>query len=160
MRRHLTLSLSVKQYFSLPGVHFDDLQPTILEPELVLEDRNNQEFEIDFKAITDKDRTTQVAGDDLWQLKSFFSERPDGVGERIQEKTQILDDFQRDQYLLRGDNLIINNTNFEVDLEDKICADIPYMCFELMKNPRSDIKYEFEEPVLKCIEISDRCKGE
>lgn len=136
---------------------FTDLEPTINEPEVFVE---NSDERVNARVIarTDKDRTTSVAGDDLWLMSTFFSKNKRGRGERIKENEQVLDPSQSSLDLLQGDDLIFDETLFQVDL-DVTCDEIPFLCFELTKNPESSINYQFEGELLKCLDISSRCNG-
>ncbi|XP_071822533.1 uncharacterized protein [Apostichopus japonicus] len=139
-------------------VFFTDLEPSINEPDIFVENSKKERVSTTIFAPTDKDRSTSVGGDELWQLNTFFSDQDDGLGERIYETRQVLDDSQASLTLNHGDDLMFNETIFDVDL-DVTCDQIPFVCYELTKNPESSINYQFGGDVLKCIDISSRCKG-
>ncbi|KAJ8019980.1 hypothetical protein HOLleu_41785 [Holothuria leucospilota] len=151
--------ISCKEQECIARVEFDELIPTIHIPEMIIENTNGQMFNVSLLGVTDKERSTLVTGENLWQINTFFTELENGTGERIDEKIQILNDGQESKELLRGDDLPLDFLDFEVNLDGRTCDEIPYMCFELMRNPKANINFKFEETVMKCIDVSSMCKG-
>lgn len=130
-----------------------------------MENTDDTDTSVRLKATTDKDLTSTVAGEKLWTVKTFFSENRNGRGNRINEQPQILNAVQDDQTLNQGENLNFREMDFQVDLSGIICNEIPFMCFELAKNPDSSIDYTFEtkpvqDPFVDCLSMEDVCKGE
>ncbi|XP_071823315.1 uncharacterized protein [Apostichopus japonicus] len=145
-------------------VVFTDLEATLISPDIIVENTDNTDTTVKLKATTDKLLTTTVAGEDLWQVKTFFSTNTNGRGIRVNEQPQILTAVQDDQTLNTGENLAFNEMDFQVDLSGLICDEVPFMCFELAKNPAASIDYTFEtqpvqDPFVECVSMEDVCKG-
>ncbi|PIK51691.1 hypothetical protein BSL78_11411 [Apostichopus japonicus] len=145
-------------------VVFTDLEATLISPDIIVENTDNTDTTVKLKATTDKLLTTTVAGEDLWQVKTFFSTNTNGRGRRVNEQPQILTAVQDDQTLNTGENLAFKEMDFQVDLSSLICDEVPFMCFELAKNPASSIDYTFEtqpvqDPFVDCLSMEDVCKG-
>lgn len=126
---------------------------------MIVEHTSQQTVNVSLLGITDKDRTTLVLGDDLWNVNSYFSKQPDGIGKRFDEKRRILDDIKEGKDLPRDEDLLLDFIDVDINLQGRTCNQVPYMCFELEKNKIASIKYEFEESITRCIDISDRCTG-
>ncbi|KAJ8019767.1 hypothetical protein HOLleu_41489 [Holothuria leucospilota] len=142
---------------------FSTLVPDLTGQFPVIENRRNT-IQMNLDAITDKDLSTVVPGESLWELGTFFNARPNGKGRRIQEQTQILNPFQQDQDLMLDENLVFNGIDFETDLTGLVCSDVPYICFELKKNEDASLNYVFgtnptQDPFVECIDFTKYCKG-
>ncbi|WP_411025481.1 hypothetical protein, partial [Salmonella sp. s55004] len=127
-------------------VVFTNLAATLESPEIIVENTDNTDTIVRLKATTNKDLTATVAGEDLWQVTTFFSAKKNGGGLRIYEQPQILSEVQIDQTLNTGENLNFREMEFQVDMSGIICEQVPFMCFELSKNPAASIDYTFEAP--------------
>ncbi|XP_071831947.1 uncharacterized protein [Apostichopus japonicus] len=148
----------------LSRVGFVDLDLTLISPDIVVENSDDTDTTVKLNAITSKQLTTAVAGEDLWQVKTFFSADPNGRGRRVNEQPQILTAVQDDQTLPYDENLVFEEVDFQVDLADLICDEVPFMCFQLAKNPAASIDYTFEthpvqDPFVDCLSMEDVCKG-
>ncbi|XP_071823316.1 uncharacterized protein [Apostichopus japonicus] len=145
-------------------VVFTKLHAKLISPEIIAENTNNTQTTVKLKATTNKQLTTTVVGEDLWQVKTFFSKNTKGKRRRVNEQPQILTAVQDNQTLNTGDNLVFKEMDFQVDLSGLICHEVPFMCFELAKNPAASIDYTFEtqpvqDPFVDCLSMKDICKG-
>ncbi|XP_071823318.1 uncharacterized protein [Apostichopus japonicus] len=146
------------------GVVFTKLHAKLISPEIIAENTNDTQTTVKLKATTNKQLTTTVVGEDLWQVKTFFSKNTKGKRRRVNEQPQILTAVQDNQTLNTGENLVFKEMDFQVDLSGLICHEVPFMCFELAKNPAASIDYTFEtqpvqDPFVDCLSMKDICKG-
>ncbi|PIK42192.1 hypothetical protein BSL78_20957 [Apostichopus japonicus] len=142
---------------------FNTLVPDLTGDFPAIENRVNT-IRMNLDAITDKDRSTKVPGEELWELGTFFNARPNGKGPRIQPQDQILNPFQQGIDLVEDGDLEFTGIDFQTDLTGVVCSDIPFICFELKKNAAASIDYLFgtnptQDPFVECVDFSKYCKG-
>ncbi|PIK42696.1 5 alpha fibrillar collagen [Apostichopus japonicus] len=143
---------------------FEKLIPVIITPQNLLEKTPAQRVKLNVTAISDKLLSTNVLGTRLWDMDIFFSQSEDGSGTRIDEQTDILTPTAQMVPLEKDADLCLDDVMFEVDLRDQTCADIPFMCVELRKNPSTSIDYTFgtnpeQVPFVGCLNMTNICRG-
>lgn len=143
---------------------FEDLSHVFLTSEIITEGKPNPPITVSLDTITNKIESTVVAGEDLWEVATFFSKQPSGLGPRILEQNQILNRLDDSKTLELGQDLRFPSVEFSTDLTDHECSSIPYICFQLRKNSESSVNYEFlpdpeTEPLIDCSSTADVCKG-
>lgn len=150
--------------FLISEAIFSELLPEILSPSALIESTPGQTIEMSVNAVSDKEQSTAVIGNNLWLMNVFFSQKSSGGGRRIDEQFQILTPKQQRQALKPNKDLDFEDISFEVDLSTVVCSDIPYLCAELRKNPSSSIDYTFgtnpeQVPFVGCLDMTDICRG-
>ncbi|XP_072173532.1 uncharacterized protein [Diadema setosum] len=150
-----------KEQECLAKAIFTDLNAD-LGDQVIYENRNNP-LTVDLTGITDEE-ATNVKGDDLWKVGVYGSRKPDGTGPKAGLVEQILDPQEAGTTLNDGENLPLENVDFDFDMSGIRCEDASYLCFDLDKNPRSSVDYIFEarpddSVTTECIDMRDRCKG-
>lgn len=131
---------------------------------MMIENNPDQELTVSLSGITDKPKSTSVSGTSLWKMATYFSDKKSGRGIRIREQTQILDEDEVSQALIQDQDLEFPEVTFPVDLSDTHCDEVPYICFELSKNPETSIGFKFKpephkEPLRVCRNTDELCKG-
>ena len=104
-----------------------------------------------------------LSGSGLWKANLFGSRNMDGSGDRVAERTQILDGYNQAKPLVEGGvpiEFTDITTNFP--MEELGCGDVNYLCLELTKGDYPNPKYPFatstgEESVINCKE--EECRG-
>ncbi|XP_072174385.1 uncharacterized protein [Diadema setosum] len=150
-----------KEQECLSKAVFTDLEAD-LGDQVLIENKNNP-LTVDLSGIT-ADDSTNVIGEDLWKVAAYASKKPDGSGPKTGLVEQILDPADAATDLNEGENLPLEQVDFDFNMEGIRCEDAPYLCFDLEKNPRASVDYIFEarpdeSVTTTCIDMRDRCKG-
>lgn len=143
------------------GAIFTDLEADLGE-QVIVENKNNP-LTVDLTGITHDD-STNVVGEELWLVGAYASMNAEGSGTKTGYVEQILDLDGSATDLNDDENLMMDGTDFEFDMTGISCAEAPYLCFDLDKNPRASVSYIFEDRpdesvTTTCIDMRERCKG-
>lgn len=97
-------------------------------------------------------------------MKAYISSDEDGRDQVGATLTDIISDKQKNQPFLVGDDFSFDDLSLELDLADRLCHEVPFLCFELEKDPAASINYAFEtipkeEPMRKCVPLEPICEG-
>nr|XP_054751416.1 collagen alpha-1(I) chain-like [Lytechinus pictus] len=150
-----------KEQECLSRAVFTDLEAD-LGDQFIVENKNNP-LTVDLTGITHDD-STNVVGEELWLVGAYASMNPDGSGTKTGHVEQILELDGSGTPLMDDENLVMDGRNFEFDMTGIRCAQAPYLCFDLNKNPRASVSYIFEarpddSATTTCIDMRERCKG-
>ena len=85
----------------------------------------------------------QLQGTGLWKMNLFGSRNADGSGQRMPERTQILDGYNAAKALPTGGPLEFDNMITNFPIEDIGCADYKHLCLEFTKGDYPDPRYSF-----------------
>eukprot|EP00057_Strongylocentrotus_purpuratus_P020317 XP_011674791.1 PREDICTED: uncharacterized protein LOC100893890 isoform X2 [Strongylocentrotus purpuratus] len=152
---------SCREQECLSRAIFTDLDVDLGDQELV-ENKNNF-LNVDLSGIT-ADDSTNVIGDELWKVSAYASQNPEGSGTKVGLVDQILDPFTAANDLNEGENLPMEDVDFDFDMTGLRCEDVPYLCFDLDKNPDASVNFYYESrpneaATTTCVDFRDRCKG-
>lgn len=152
---------SVLLFLPVTGAIFTDLDVDLGDQELI-ENKNNF-LNVDLSGIT-ADDSTNVIGDELWKVSAYASQNPEGIGTKVGLVDQILDPFTAANDLNEGEDLPMEDVDFDFDMTGLRCEDVPYLCFDLDKNPDASVNFYYESrpneaATTTCVDFRDRCKG-
>ncbi|XP_033625444.1 uncharacterized protein LOC117288629 isoform X2 [Asterias rubens] len=92
-------------------------------------------------------------GDDLWQMALYGSNNVDGYGRRMNEQSEVFNNYQEDKDVLPGENIRFGMVDTNFNMNGLACTEMPYLCAELKKGLRPYPDFQFEavpdESVLK-----------
>ncbi|XP_063953952.1 uncharacterized protein LOC129255585 isoform X1 [Lytechinus pictus] len=153
--------VTCKEQECLARAIFTDLDVD-LGDQVLVENKNNF-LNVDLSGIT-ADDSTNVIGDELWKVSAYASQNPEGTGSKVGLVEQILDPFTAAADLNEGEDLPMDDVDFDFDMTDLRCEDVPYLCFDLDKNPDASVNFIYESrpneaATTTCVDFRDRCKG-
>ncbi|XP_063953953.1 uncharacterized protein LOC129255585 isoform X2 [Lytechinus pictus] len=153
--------VSCREQECLSRAIFTDLDVD-LGDQVLVENKNNF-LNVDLSGIT-ADDSTNVIGDELWKVSAYASQNPEGTGSKVGLVEQILDPFTAAADLNEGEDLPMDDVDFDFDMTDLRCEDVPYLCFDLDKNPDASVNFIYESrpneaATTTCVDFRDRCKG-
>ncbi|XP_041458867.1 uncharacterized protein LOC121410685 isoform X2 [Lytechinus variegatus] len=153
--------VSCREQECLSRAIFTDLDVD-LGDQVLVENKNNF-LNVDLSGIT-ADDSTNVIGDELWKVSAYASQNPEGTGSKVGLVEQILDPFTAAADLNEGEDLPMDGVDFDFDMTGLRCEDVPYLCFDLDKNPDATVNFIYESrpdeaATTTCVDFRDRCKG-
>ncbi len=104
-----------------------------------------------------------VEGSGLWKMNLFGSRNMDGSGDRVAERSQILDSFNQGKPLLDPRTPIeFTDIGSDFPMEELGCGEVNYLCLEFTKGKSPKPDYSFgttsgEESLINCKE--EECRG-
>ncbi|XP_038058584.1 uncharacterized protein LOC119729863 [Patiria miniata] len=97
-----------------------------------------------------------ATGDNLWRVGVFGSKRPDGKGEQVGLRRQILTRDQSGKDLTAGNPLVFDGLDTDFDLSLIGCdSEVQYLCVEFAKGLRAEPDFKFQtasgsDVIVKC----------
>lgn len=122
-------------------------------------------IDVDITAVVDEE-STEVIGNRLWSMKAFLSPKRDGseVEEILDE--QVLSRTQQNIPLEEDRDLFFDRVRVNLDMTDKKCSELKFLCLEFSKNEESSVNYTFkaqpDDSILtKCVHLDpdNTCTG-
>ena len=104
-----------------------------------------------------------VAGTGLWKMNLFGSRNMDGSGDRVAERTQILDGSNQAKPLADGSTPIeFTDIGTNFPMEELGCGEANYLCLEFTKGDRPNPEYSYStvsgaDSIINCKE--EDCRG-
>ncbi len=136
----------------------------VLETQLVWKTQNalregfqSQTVQFDVRMETDP-QGGSVSGTNLWVVKLFGSTFPDGSGTRVREETLTLGPPNSGRGVQAGIRVTLSDIITSRSMLGLTCAEVPYICIEVQKNPNSDPDYSLSGDLMDCIDMP--CRGE
>lgn len=107
----------------------------------VVEGQRNT-ISLDFNVRYDRARSTNIRGLNLWKVSVWASSSSDGSGQTFSYAPQGLSNAQQNTPVTRDVPFRFSGVNFDLDLRELTCNQVPYICMKLEKGSRPSTQFD------------------